>query len=262
MRGYQPTLSEFKDILELAQRGIDAANATAELRYRRGRDVTTSDENIDKVQDEDLSKLIKESGVSKYLVNLTFISGQKDPSRDVRIFISPDGWTYYTVQSSDFTWALGRFHELTEALLNSRKLPAKARFPLPEIFSSRRYRGWGAALWNVELDWRIKLARMFGAIPIVVPLFIAEVILLFQPHISSGTIAFLAGIGCAYAAIAIGYLRWLTTACRSRISILECPQHFFSLIIGKNADPGYRAMFIVTAAGVVVAIIAFIFGRP
>ncbi len=148
VRGYQPTLSEFSEVLELAQRGIDASDATAELHHQRDSDATTSGKNIKKITAEHVSKLIDESRALTSLANLRFSSSQEDPARSVTIEIDPDGWTYYRVESSDFTWALGRFHELTEMLLLNRRLSAKAQFPLPEVLMSGRYRGWGAVLWT------------------------------------------------------------------------------------------------------------------
>jgi len=267
--------------LELAQRGIDASNATAELRYRRGSDVFTSDKNVNKIRAEDLSKLIEESGesrrlvnlrlfseqeasarsVSRRLFNLKFSSKQEGPARSVSIRIELDGWVYYTVQSSDSTWALGRFHELTEVFLANRRLPAKAEFPLPEILSSSRYATWGAGLLTPTRDWRIRLVRAFKESPVWVPLFVVIGVLYSPPKLSVAGVAFLLGIVCAYVAIVSSYTRWLMETYRSYISITPRPRGFISLIIGDQADPGYRAMFLVTAVGVLVAVLAFIFGR-
>lgn len=135
--GYQPTLAEFNKLLAVAQKGIEGRDAVAELYYRRGRDAFTSRKEMSKIEAEDASKLVEDSGNPKYLTNLRFSAEQEDEARRIKIFINPDGWTYYEVESVDFTWALGRFHELTEILLTNRKLLAIAQSPSPGPASSQ-----------------------------------------------------------------------------------------------------------------------------
>ena len=280
VRGYRPTLSDFNELLELAQRGIDAANATAKLRYQRGSDVITSDKKISKIKAEHLSKLIKDSRESRqltnvrfsssqenparrrYLTNLSFSSGQNTATRKVSIDIDPDGWTYYKVESSDFTWTLGRFHELTEMLLASRKLPAKAQFPQPQVLVSEQYRPWGAAaLWTPKRDWRVMLVRIFKESPVWLPFFLLLAFKHSPKHLSTAQAIGLAGLALTYVAIVSGYYRSLTAKLRSYISIGNTSRSFLSLIVGEQADPAFRANLLVAVAGVIVATLAVILGR-
>jgi hypothetical protein len=260
VRGYQPTLSEFNELLELAQRGIDAPDATAELYYQRGSNVTTSDKGVSKITAEQLSKLIEESGESKNLANLKFSSSQDSQARSVNLNIDTDGWVYYTVESSDFTWALGRFHELTEALLDKRRLPAKARFPLPEILTSRQsYMAWGGALWLPLRDWRITLVNMFRESPVaIIPLILLSFAFV-RPSFSVAGEIVVAGLALAYAAILFGYDHWLRETYRSYVSIARPRLGIISVIFDKEADPASRGILLFTIVGVVVGILTLIY---
>jgi uncharacterized membrane protein YjjP (DUF1212 family) len=92
-------------------------------------------------------------------------------------------------------------------------------------------------------------------------LFIVIALLYSPPKYSVAGVAFVAGLTCAYVAVVFSYIRWLMATYRSHISIVGRPRGLITLLVGEQADPGYRAMFLVTAAGVIAAIIAFIFGR-
>jgi hypothetical protein len=253
VRGYQPTLTEFSEILELAQRGMDASDAAAELHYQRDSEVTTSGKDIGRITAEHVSKLIEESRAPKSLLNLRFSSSQENPARSVVIAIDPDGWTYYRVESSDFTWALGRFQELTELLLANRRLPARAQFPLPEVLASGRYRGWGAVLWVPSRDWRVTLARWFKESPFWFPFLIAVAFTASPPSFSAVRGIAFTCLVLAYAAALSAYFRWLKDTYKSYVSVSRSQLNIISLITGKEADPVSRATLLFTVAGVLVA---------
>jgi hypothetical protein len=259
VRGYQPTLNEFNDLLELSQRGIDEPDSTAELIYQQGSNVTTSDKGVRKVTAESLSELIKESGETRHLINLEFSANQESPHRSVRIHIHPDGWTYYGVESSDFTWALGRFHELTEMLLANRRLPAKVKFPLPEVVTPKQeFMSWGTPFWSSTDDWRITLVKLFKDAPFWFPFLVVVAFTASPPSSSLAHTISLASLTLAYAAFLFGYYRWLQATFRSNVSMARSQLNIRSLVIDKEAEPVDRGILLVTVVGVLVSILTLI----
>jgi hypothetical protein len=260
IRGYQPTLIQFNDLLELSQRGIDSPDAVAELLYRQGLTNSKSGKGIAKVAAEHLSKLTEESGESKRLINLKFSAGQESPARSVKINIDPDGWTYYEVESSDFTWALGRFHELTEMLLANRRLPAKARYPLPEVLTSKQnYIKWGSPLWTSLYDPSVRLVRWFKDFPFWLPFFVILSILKVPPSSFSllRGISFVSFI-LAYAAAAFWYGHRLNDACMSYVSISRPRFSIVSFINDKEARPVDRGILIFTIITAAISMLTLI----
>jgi hypothetical protein len=257
VRGYQPTLDEFNELLALSQKGIDCPEATAKIRYQQGSEVTTSGKGISKIEPEHLSKLIEESGNPERLINFKFSAKQKNPSRRIEVTIRPDGWTYYEVASSDFTWALGRFHELTEKLLTDRRLTAKAQFPLPQVVTPKQYWAyWGGPLWTSVHDRRVKLVRLFKDFPAWLLVFILGIFVSLPPsHALTISFAFLA---LAYVIGSFGYLRWMYGTYNSYVSITHSELDLAWLITDKNESPLNRASLLVTVIGVVVGVLAFI----
>lgn len=243
--------------MALSQKGIDSPKATAKIRYRQGSEVTTSGKGISKIEPQHLSKLIEESGNPKRLINFKFSAKQKNPYRRIEVTIRLDGWTYYEVASSDFTWALGRFHELTEKLLTNRRLTAKAQFPLPQVATPRQYwADWGGPLWMSVHDRHVGLVRLFKDFPAWLPVFVLE-IFVFVPPSHALTISF-AFLTLAYVIGSFGYLRWMYGTYDSCVSIAYSELDLVSLITDKNENPLNRATLLVTVIGVVVGILAFI----
>ena len=163
VRGYRPTRSQFEELLELAQRGIDGDSA-ASLRYSQGDLEIYSEDDLRRVTPDDLDAIIREAGDPEELTNLTFCIGQDSPVRMVTIVIEPDDWTMYEVESEDQTWAFGRYHELTEKLLGDRSLYSKFRSASPEVLREGADK-WQPAAWEPVKDWRIFLTGSSVVIP-------------------------------------------------------------------------------------------------
>jgi hypothetical protein len=61
-----------------------------------------------------LAALPTEQGSLAELTDLKFEAGQGDQALHVEVQIGPGDWTIYEVQSSNDTWARGRYQQLTE----------------------------------------------------------------------------------------------------------------------------------------------------
>lgn len=259
VRGYQPTLDEFNELLTLSQKGMDSPKTTAKIRYRQGSEVTTSGKGISKIELKHLSKLIEESGNPKRLINFKFSAKQKNPSRRIEVAIRLDGWTYYEVASNDFTWALGRFHELTEMLLSNRSDWAVAQSPLPQVVTpGQYYSDWGGPLWIATYDQRVTLIRRFKRFPIWFAFFIILVFVIQPPPFSPIQVIKLGSFAITYIAATYGYLRWLSGTLRSYVSITPSQLNIKSLITNKEANPIDRGIFLTAVAGVIINILTLL----
>ena len=250
VKGYQPTLTEFNELLELSQRGIDSPHATAELTYQHGSETVATEKNVATITTDHLLKLIKESGEARQLINLKFSAQQEDPFRKIDVNIDLDGWTYYTVEATDYTWMLGRFHELTEMLLINRRHTAKASFPLPAILTPKqRYVAWGSAVWITERDWRVTLIRIFKEMPAFLTILIVLAFIAKRPSIprevSFGSFAIF------YAACLFMYNQWLRgkyRSCvqisRSRLTLSSC---FLTIEMRRQSIEGFFSIGIISA---------------
>jgi len=161
--GYRPTRAQLEELLELAQRGIDDANASAHLSYWQGDQQISPRGSLNKVLPGNLDEIINDaSPKTRELSNLSFDISQDGPiERSVSIEIQPDSeWTTYEVKSDDQTWAFGRHHELTDKLLNDRNLYSKAYSARPEVPRKGAQSSWRPGTWEVVDDLRIKLVKL------------------------------------------------------------------------------------------------------
>ncbi|WP_188197236.1 hypothetical protein [Nonomuraea sp. SYSU D8015] len=125
IQGFRPTAEQIQDVWQLAQKGFDSTATDTKISYDPG--------NSKSIEDDDLANFVREVKKDRdLLTNLHLKSSQANPRRIVEISIGPDSWTTYEVQAEDSTWALGRFEELTAALLEARPFLAAIRAKAPE----------------------------------------------------------------------------------------------------------------------------------
>lgn len=152
VQGYRPSRRQLEELLALAQKGIEE-NAIARLESHQGDEQFYTRRGIGKVESDNLSEMISDAGNPAKLSNLHFsIDQTSPPSRSVEVYIGPGDWTDYRVESDDQTWALGRYHELTDKLLADRTWYAKHLAPNPERFGNDDH--WYPTPWEVTTDWR------------------------------------------------------------------------------------------------------------
>jgi hypothetical protein len=158
----------------LAQRGIDDTNATAHLSYWQGEQQISPKGSLHKVLPGNLDEIVNDANPkTRELSNLVFDIGQDGPiERFVSIEIGPDSeWTTYEVRSDDQTWAFGRYHELTDKLLNDRNLYSKAYSARPEVPRRGARGSWRPSTWEVVDDLRIRLVKLgVGSLLLLLPL--------------------------------------------------------------------------------------------
>jgi hypothetical protein len=140
-------------MFELAQRGIDGPSI-AQLKYSQGDEEIYSDGSGGKILPKSLDEISKESGNPDVLNNLHFSISQDSPVRRVDIQVGPGDWTIYVVESDDQTWALGRYHELTEKLLSDRSWYAKSHAASPQIPQENEDNKWRPAAWELTRGYR------------------------------------------------------------------------------------------------------------
>jgi hypothetical protein len=265
IKGFRPTLKQFNETLEIAQQGIDTPTSVA-IRYKRGDSTISSEPDVQKIAANELSKLVSEADKPAILDNIQFTISQQNPMRRVSIVFDASDWTYYTVESTDATWALGRFHELTEMLLGFQGLYAQVDAPLPEIVVSGYYRAWGAAaLWAPKRDRGRERADFYSKLPYVALIFLVTIVLIIiiPPALTHSVATEIALVSLAVAAgfAAFFYSRWLRTLLRSHIEISEPTGYFRSILSSKNTDPVGNATLYATLIGIIVAILAIAVGH-
>ena len=160
--GYRPTHARLEEMLELAQRGIDDTNVNAHLSYWQGDQQISPQDSMHKVLPRNLDEIIKEADPeTRELSNLSFDISQDGPvERAVVIQIGPDQWTTYEVRSDDQTWAIGRYYELTNKLLNDRNLYSKAYSARPQVPQKGAQGSWKPGTWEVVDDLRVSLVKL------------------------------------------------------------------------------------------------------
>lgn len=86
--------------------------------------------------------------------------------RRIEIRIGFGTWTTYRIESDDQTWAFGRYHELTDKLMNDRSLYAKFWSGQPQVLKEGTDDKWRAAVWEVFKDWRELVVAVAGGLPL------------------------------------------------------------------------------------------------
>jgi hypothetical protein len=160
VKGYRPSREQLESLLELAQRGMDAADTTAHLTYLQGDLEIYPHDHGGIVLPDHFAEIIKEAGEPTELNNLLFSVIQPFPPRRVEVSIGPGEWTTYRVESDDQTWAFGRYHELTDRLMADRCNYAKGTSASPQIIEERTDDKWRPAAWESDKGWLIALSAM------------------------------------------------------------------------------------------------------
>jgi len=155
--GYRPTWEQLVEILELAQKGIEA-NPFAHIKYSQGDEEIYSHGDSGQISRGNLEEVIKEAGDPEELNNLYFSISQDSPVRKIEIQIGYGEWTTYLVESDDQTWAYGRYHELTDKLLANRGLFANGYSPSPQVLQEGTDDKWRRAAWEIVSDWKTSIA--------------------------------------------------------------------------------------------------------
>lgn len=246
VKGYRPTRDQFEELLELAQRGVEA-DSIAYLSYSQGYSQGTRETypngQLNKISPGNLSEIIKEAKNPVELNNLDFAISSKSPVRKVTIQIGAGDWTTYGVESDDQTWAYGRYHELTEKLLADRSFYAKGNAPSPQIPQEGSDDKWRDAAWEIKTNWRMSLVgHLIGALWILlaaelvfIGYFIAQY---YAPggnttqqirnskrtaadilHPIGHNIGILLGFNVSYIIAAIALGRWLKSFRKSRVML-------------------------------------------
>jgi hypothetical protein len=175
--GYRPTRAQLEEMLELAQRGIDDADAKAHLSYWQGNREITPQGIVRKVLPSHLDEIIKDVGPeARELSNLSFDISQDAPiERAVTIQIGPEKWTTYEIRSDDQTWALGRYQELTGKLLKDRNLYSKGCSSRPQVPLKGAQGSWtrsARAVNPLRVDLVLAVVWLsFWALPLVIATF-------------------------------------------------------------------------------------------
>jgi hypothetical protein len=113
MIGCQPAIDELSELWELSLRGVDSPDRELLLTH----DIA----GRERVRQENLEKLVKESGDPSNFSNVTLAARQRNPYRDIQIQLGPGYWTSVVVEADDHTWAIGRYSEIMEHLARTRK---------------------------------------------------------------------------------------------------------------------------------------------
>jgi hypothetical protein len=242
-------------MLEIAQQGIEDPTSKAAVSYQHHSDVTEPDEHLSRITPDHIVKLIEESGETSSLDNLKLSVAQENPIRSVQIEIDPEGWTYYTVQSSDLTWALGRFHELTEEFLKNRSRYTQIESPLPEILTQGGYRAWGAALWIPGRDGLLSSIRALMRVGMFLAFLLSIGVMISPGGVAPKSFA-IATMAAIY-----GYIHWSRTLLKSHIIIDQTPRSVRAVLLSKQSDPTSRATHYIMILSIFVTIISIILKR-
>jgi hypothetical protein len=273
VKGYRPTIDQLQDMLELAQRGLDEADSTARLIYSQGDLEFYPKGGLKRISPGNIDEIIAEARRPDELNNLSFSISQADPSRHVEIDIGPGAWTDYRIESADQTWAYGRYHELTDKLLQQRGFYTKFRSPAPEIFEEGGDK-WKPAPWEPVKDWRVNLVGGTCLLPAAVGLF-AVVIAAFvawnyyfgsgaehqqfvnsiNALLQSSFSAVAAILVLVYLIVVYPYVRLLKGFQKSYVIVSKTSLLSQFSFRSKKADPVLLASFYVAVIGVLIAII-------
>ena len=273
VKGYRPTTDQLQDMLELAQRGIDEAGSTAKLTYSQGDLEFYPKGNLNRISPDNIDEIIAEAGRPEELNNLSFSVSQADPSRHVGIDIGPGAWTDYRIESADQTWAYGRYHELTDKLLQQRGFYTKFRSPAPEILEEGGDK-WKSAPWEPVKDWRVNLVGAICVLPGIAGAWAVLMAALgawnYYFGSGSGHQQFVNSIDAllqssfsvvaailvlVYLIIIYPYMRLLKGFQRSYVIVSKTSLLSQFSFRSKKTDPVILASFYVAAIGVLIAII-------
>jgi hypothetical protein len=277
VRGYRPTRVQLEEMLELAQRGMGEA-ATAKLIFHNGDEEVYPSGELSRISPDNIAEIIRDAEHPTEFTNLEFLIEQALPDiRSIEIYVGPEDWTEYRVESDDQTWALGRHHELTDKLLLDRSPYVKGRVPSPEIWG--RNNSWHSAAWESVYDRRS--STVVNSVAFIIALLASEVLLFafimtlyFMPDGSAGgTSKSAAPASIDLSGHSIFILTLLTIAClvgllalRRRLAsifeskvILQKPtllaQFSFQT---KGIDPIGLASFYVSASSFIITVIALV----
>jgi hypothetical protein len=267
VKGYRPTREQLIQMLELAQGGFSEQRSVTHLTHSRDddREIDAPDDERDDVSrgvPDYLDYIIREADDPDELNNLTFSISQVDPIRQVLIRIGPGDWTEYTIESTDRTWALGRYHELTDKLLKDRSPYSKAAASRPEIL---RDGVWKSAEWEPAKDWRAALAGFGSGLTFMPGLAeIAVVFAIFSGyyvngpdrqdrnnhhqalqaiHWAGGNVIIIVGLTLSYLIALVACRRWLASLRRSRIILNAAPRLSQFSFQSSTTDPVILASF-------------------
>jgi hypothetical protein len=269
-------------MLELAQRGIDG-DSEAHLTYSQGDLEIYPQGTLKRVLPDDLKEVIHEAGDPDELSNLNFSINQTSPVRVIDIYIGPGDWTEYTVESDDQTWALGRYHELTERLLNSRTIYAKCRSRSPQTLREDKASIWQPAPWELAKGWRIvainSLRIIAGLIPGLIAAYIGLTAVsaytstsdptrqdkqtsqqsLVQMHWIGAHVVPILLLAVSYIVIVFGLRRWFKTFLTSKVILRQSTLLGQFSFRGSASDPLALASFYAAVAALLVPVVVAIF---
>lgn len=232
-------------MLEIAQKDFGSASEAHLVYYKGDLKISPDDLNSVEILPRHVNEVIKQAGDPDELNNLVFSISQVSPMRRIEIRVGFGSWTTYRIESDDQTWAFGRYHELTDKLMNNRSLYAKFRSGQPQVMKEGTDDKWRPAVWEVRNDWRELAVAIAAGIPWL-PVLLAAMYAVFVTGyaVSSGSTAaerynheqalrdahnlashssIITILAFAYAFTLFAYRRWLGSWLRSKIVTRKSP---------------------------------------
>lgn len=263
VKGYRPTAGQFRELLELAQRDFDPQSARAIIRYQYGKNhVTLSAEEEDPDPIIQFAALPTDDGKVNELTDLRFEVNQAEQLLRVEVHVGAGDFTHYEVESSNDTWARGRYQQLTEKLLADRTLYAKAMEPMPEV--PKKQHGWKLAPWEPRRDWRLGALGLAALAPYAIALLVLALAFIAPLHTTghdSSRLTYTAPaphtiLACIAILVSLfAYDRWRRTLLKSRVIVTQ--YRWIAKFNFRNQQTGPVAVmsFYVACIAILVAIV-------